>query len=117
MTILTYGIIRDLEGGYFHPYMLVDGRIPSKGSSLYRTSGETYGGLDRHAGHDLFYRSQIPHGLRSSPIDAALYVQRSQISGLQMTPIFGDYLTPLPIGTSSPGILDFQIRSRAKWLF
>jgi len=76
MTILTYGIIRDLEGGYFHPYMLVDGRIPSKGSSLYRTSGETYGGLDRHAGHDLFYRSQIPHGLRSSPIDAALYVQQ-----------------------------------------
>ena len=48
-------IIDKLEGGYFHPNMYVNnpGRF-----SMYGKSGETLYGLDRHAGHDLFYSSK-----------------------------------------------------------
>lgn len=50
------GIVIDkLEGGYFHPYMYRDN--PQK-FRFYGSSGETLFGLDRHAGHDLFYTSR-----------------------------------------------------------
>lgn len=49
------GIVIDkLEGGYFHPDMRTNN--PSKFGSYHR-SGETMFGLDRHAGHSLFYKS------------------------------------------------------------
>ncbi|CAN5397740.1 hypothetical protein BH09BAC5_BH09BAC5_28010 [soil metagenome] len=48
-------IIDELEGGYYHPYMLNDGRLKTKNPAVYSTSGETMFGLDRSAGHDLFY--------------------------------------------------------------
>lgn len=40
-------IIDDLEGGYYHPNMLLDGRVKDV---RYRNSGETMFGLDRKAG-------------------------------------------------------------------
>lgn len=45
-------VIRKLEGGYFHPNMR--SKRPEVFGS-YHSSGETMFGLDRHAGHDLFY--------------------------------------------------------------
>lgn len=44
-----------LEGGYFHPYMY---RNDPQKFRLYKKSGETLFGLDRHAGHDIFYTSR-----------------------------------------------------------
>lgn len=44
-------VIDNLEGGYYHPNMLKDGRIKD---SRYGGSGETMFGLDRQAGAGLF---------------------------------------------------------------
>lgn len=49
---VTKLVIDKLEGGYFHPNMRTNN--PSKFGSYHR-SGETMFGLDRHAGHGLFY--------------------------------------------------------------
>jgi hypothetical protein len=45
-------VINKLEGGYYHPDMLKDGRVKD---SRYGGSGETMYGLDRFAGHGLYY--------------------------------------------------------------
>jgi hypothetical protein len=44
---VTTRVIRELEGGYYHPDMLADGRIKD---SRYGASGETMYGIDRKAG-------------------------------------------------------------------
>lgn len=49
---ITDLVIQKLEGGYFHPDMRV--KDPVKFGSYHR-SGETMFGLDRHAGHSLYY--------------------------------------------------------------
>lgn len=47
-------VINRLEGGYYHPNMMAKnpGRFRDYGSS-----GETLFGLDRHAGHGIYYKS------------------------------------------------------------
>lgn len=45
---VTVKVIQILEGGYFHPDMMKDGRM--KPNALYSTSGETMFGIDRKAG-------------------------------------------------------------------
>jgi hypothetical protein len=45
--VVTTRVIRELEGGYYHPQMLRDGRVKD---SRYNTSGETMYGIDRKAG-------------------------------------------------------------------
>jgi hypothetical protein len=52
---ITGVVIDKLEGGYFHPYMYKNN--PSKFSG-YGSSGETMFGLDRHAGHDIYYSTK-----------------------------------------------------------
>jgi hypothetical protein len=52
---VTGVVIDKLEGGYFHPDMR--SRNPSKFGAYHR-SGETMFGLDRHAGHDLYYSTK-----------------------------------------------------------
>jgi hypothetical protein len=49
---ITDLVIQKLEGGYFHPNMRT--KDPEKFGAYHR-SGETMFGLDRHAGHDLYY--------------------------------------------------------------
>jgi len=49
---VTGVVIDKLEGGYFHPDMRTNN--PSK-FGVYQSSGETMFGLDRHAGHSLYY--------------------------------------------------------------
>ena len=49
---VTKIVIDKLEGGYFHPDMR--SKRPDIFGSYHR-SGETMFGLDRHAGHDLYY--------------------------------------------------------------
>lgn len=49
---IVASVIDKLEGGYFHPNMRT--RNPSK-FGAYNRSGETMFGLDRHAGHSLYY--------------------------------------------------------------
>ena len=43
-------IIDNIEGGYFHPKMLLDGRVTDQ---RYKNSGETWGGFDRLNGGDI----------------------------------------------------------------
>jgi len=52
-------VIKNFEGGYYHPDMLLDGRLnPTPAQiDLMKYSGETMFGLDRHAGHSLYYSS------------------------------------------------------------
>lgn len=75
-------ILDKLEGGYFHPSMLLDGRLPSRGSHLYSKSGETYGGLDRLAGRDIFYfpaPKTVETSLRMlQPSATSSWIQRRQ---------------------------------------
>ena len=52
---VTKQVIENLEGGYFHPNMRL--KNPSK-FALYDKSGETLFGLDRHAGHSLYYKGE-----------------------------------------------------------
>jgi hypothetical protein len=52
---LAIQVIENLEGGYYHPAMLDDGRLNASNRAAYGTSGETMFGLDRTAGHELFY--------------------------------------------------------------
>jgi hypothetical protein len=49
---VTGVVIDKLEGGYFHPDMRTNN--PKK-FGVYHRSGETMFGLDRHAGHGLYY--------------------------------------------------------------
>lgn len=49
---VTGVVIDKLEGGYFHPDMRTNN--PAKFGAYHR-SGETMFGLDRHAGHSLYY--------------------------------------------------------------
>jgi hypothetical protein len=59
---VTKLVIDKLEGGYFHPNMRTAN--PTKFGAYHR-SGETMFGLDRHAGHDLYYstpRKKLPNG-------------------------------------------------------
>lgn len=56
-------IINNMESGYYHPDMYYKGAkvaytkmtYPPKAFAVYSGSGETLFGLDRFAGHDLFY--------------------------------------------------------------
>lgn len=52
-------VIKNFEGGYYHPDMLLDGRLNPTAAQidLMKYSGETMFGLDRHAGHSLYYTS------------------------------------------------------------
>ena len=52
---VTGEVINRLEGGYFHPDMRT--KNPDKFGAYHR-SGETMYGLDRHAGHGLFYNEK-----------------------------------------------------------
>ena len=52
---VTGVVIDKLEGGYFHPDMRTNN--PSKFGAYHR-SGETMFGLDRHAGHSLYYSTK-----------------------------------------------------------
>lgn len=52
---ITGEVIKRLEGGYFHPDMRT--KNPDK-FGAYQRSGETMYGLDRHAGHGLFYNEK-----------------------------------------------------------
>jgi hypothetical protein len=63
---VTKLVIDKLEGGYFHPNMRTNN--PSKFGSYHR-SGETMFGLDRHAGHDLFYSTARKKGADGKAID------------------------------------------------
>lgn len=45
-------VIDNLEGGYYHPNMLLDGRVTDQ---RYKYSGETFLGIDRLAGGSLNY--------------------------------------------------------------
>jgi hypothetical protein len=58
-TSATKLVIDNFEGGYYHPQMYRDGRLNpnSKSFNFMRNSGETMFGLDRHAGHSLYYSS------------------------------------------------------------
>ena len=51
---VTKLVIQKLEGGYFHPDMRTNN--PAKFGAYHR-SGETMYGLDRWAGHDLYYKT------------------------------------------------------------
>lgn len=78
---ITGAVIDLLEGGYFHPYMLDDGRVSSRFADIYSKSGETMYGLDRHAGHDLFYTtprktSDVRRNLQF--LESKIYKYRSQ---------------------------------------
>jgi len=55
----TLLVINNFEGGYYHPYMIADLRIKTneKQRNFLRNSGETMFGLDRSAGHSLYYSS------------------------------------------------------------
>ena len=50
-------VIKTFEGGYYHPLMFRDGRLNPNTSAfgIMAKSGETMFGLDRHAGHSLYY--------------------------------------------------------------
>jgi len=52
---VTGQVIDNLEGGYFHPNMRT---ANPKKFGAYHRSGETMYGLDRHAGHDLYYSTK-----------------------------------------------------------
>jgi hypothetical protein len=59
-------VITNLEGGYYHPDMLLDGRVKD---SRYKSSGETMFGIDRKAGGSI---NDTPAGKRFwSVIDKA----------------------------------------------
>lgn len=49
---ITDLVIKKLEGGYFHPNMRTADPVKF---GAYHRSGETMYGLDRHAGHSLYY--------------------------------------------------------------
>jgi hypothetical protein len=51
-------VIDNLEGGYYHPDMLTDGRVKD---SRYSNSGETMMGIDRKAGGDI---NTTPEGIK-----------------------------------------------------
>lgn len=57
-STITKEVIRLLEGGYYHPDMFLDGRLSNQYYPIYAKSGETLFGLDRFAGHDLFYKDK-----------------------------------------------------------
>lgn len=61
-------VIDNLEGGYYHPAMLQDGRLNVSNSAAYSTSGETMFGLDRSAGHELFYSTPRPSNTVSQDV-------------------------------------------------
>lgn len=51
-------VIDNIEGGYYHPQMLLDGRVKDQ---RYSKSGETMFGIDRVAGADI---NKTPAGLK-----------------------------------------------------
>jgi hypothetical protein len=56
---ITGKIIDKIEGGYYHPNMMK--KNPKKfDPEVFGKSGETMFGLDRHAGHGLFYKTPRP---------------------------------------------------------
>jgi len=66
---LSIPIIKVIEGGYYHPDMMIKEPIKFK---KYKSSGETMFGLDRYAGHNMFYFT--PRG-KISPIQHANNVE------------------------------------------
>jgi hypothetical protein len=77
---VTISVIDLLEGGYFHPDMFLDGRVSTQFEEIYSKSGETMYGLDRFAGHDLFYSTKRKTNDKDKNqlfIDANVYVYKS----------------------------------------
>jgi hypothetical protein len=64
-------IIDNLEGGYYHPSMMV--KEPQK-FAAYGYSGETLFGLDRHAGHNTYYKTPRPEN-RKKVLDNLPYIE------------------------------------------
>lgn len=69
--IVARQVIEMLEGGYYHPNMFNDGRLSPQYRAIYANSGETMYGLDRHAGHSLFYTSSRKS---SDPVNNLQYI-------------------------------------------
>jgi hypothetical protein len=63
---VTKLVIDKLEGGYFHPNMRT---ANPKKFGPYHRSGETMFGLDRHAGHGLYYSTPRKKGADGKAID------------------------------------------------
>jgi hypothetical protein len=63
---ITKLVINKLEGGYFHPNMRT---ANPKVFGSYHRSGETMMGLDRHAGHGLYYSTPQKKGADGKKID------------------------------------------------
>jgi hypothetical protein len=77
---VTISVIDLLEGGYFHPDMFNDDRVSTQFEEIYSKSGETMFGLDRFAGHDLFYSTKRKTSDREQNqqfIDANVYVYKN----------------------------------------
>lgn len=62
---VTRLVINKLEGGYFHPDMRT---ANPKKFGVYHRSGETMFGLDRHAGHSIYYSTPIKRDSRNNII-------------------------------------------------
>ena len=79
---ITKLVINNLEGGYFHPNMRTAN--PAKFGAYHR-SGETMFGLDRHAGHDLYYstpRKKLPNGQPIDVISNLKYIENGSYNYL-----------------------------------
>lgn len=65
-------IINNMESGYYHPDFMTTGRkvanstdfYPPKAFKVYSISGETLYGLDRFAGHDMWYSTPIKQTIK-----------------------------------------------------
>ena len=67
-------VIDNFEGGYYHPFMFDNGRLNERNKYVMRNSGETLYGLDRHAGHGLYYTTpRISKDVRNDIPNKKLY--------------------------------------------
>jgi hypothetical protein len=97
---ITQFVIDNLEGGYYHPNMLKDGRVTDQ---RYKNSGETMFGIDRLAGGSI---NKTPAGIKFwSIIDNAnaknfwkwnykggsLAPQLKELVGEIMFPVYNNY--------------------------
>lgn len=79
---VTGKVIDHLEGGYFHPNMRTANPLKF---GAYHRSGETMFGLDRHAGHDLYYKTprKASTVLANLPfIESGIYEYKNKASEL-----------------------------------
>lgn len=94
-NVIVTKVIDSLEGGYYHPDMLTDGRIKD---SRYASSGETMFGIDRKAGGSI---NTTPAGVKFwNLIDNAKartkwqYNYRGGPLESQLKPLVGDMIYP-----------------------